>query len=56
MPSKVIGVAEIPRTRSGRLTELAVRDVIHGRRVKNVEALANPDALENFRNLPELQA
>jgi acetoacetyl-CoA synthetase len=55
VPKKIVQVADIPRTISGKITELAVRDVIHGRTVKNVDALANPDALELFRNLPELQ-
>ncbi len=54
VPAKIIAVADIPRTRSGKLTELAVREVIHGRPVKNIDALANPQALEHFRNLPEL--
>jgi acetoacetyl-CoA synthetase len=54
VPKKVIAVADIPRTISGKITELAVRDVIHGRPVKNVDALANPEALELFRNLEEL--
>jgi acetoacetyl-CoA synthetase len=55
VPKKIIQVADIPRTISGKITELAVRDVIHGRAVKNVDALANPQALELFRNLPELK-
>ena len=55
VPRKVIQVADIPRTISGKITELAVRDVIHGRPVPNVDALANPAALDQFRNLPELQ-
>ena len=54
VPAKIIAVADIPRTRSGKITEIAVREVIHGRPVKNVDALANPQALEHFRNLPEL--
>ena len=54
VPRKIIQVADIPRTISGKITELAVRDVIHGRPVKNVDALANPEALDLFRNLPEL--
>jgi acetoacetyl-CoA synthetase len=54
VPKKILQVADIPRTISGKITELAVRDVIHGRAVKNVDALANPQALELFRNLPEL--
>ena len=55
VPKKIIQVADIPRTISGKITELAVRDVIHGRPVKNADALANPQALELFRDLPELQ-
>ncbi|HEX2250641.1 MAG TPA: acetoacetate--CoA ligase [Gemmatimonadales bacterium] len=55
VPRKVIQVADIPRTISGKITELAVRDVIHGRPVVNVDALANPAALDLFRNLHELQ-
>jgi acetoacetyl-CoA synthetase len=54
VPKKIVAVADIPRTISGKITELAVRDVIHGRPVKNVDALANPQALELFRNLPDL--
>jgi acetoacetyl-CoA synthetase len=55
VPKKIVQVADIPRTISGKITELAVRDVVHGRPVKNVDALANPAALELFRDLPELQ-
>ncbi len=55
VPKKIIQVTDIPRTISGKITELAVRDVIHGRPVKNVDALANPQALELFRNLPALR-
>jgi acetoacetyl-CoA synthetase len=54
VPAKIIEVADIPRTKSGKITELAVRDVVHGREVKNREALANPEALDLYRNLPEL--
>jgi acetoacetyl-CoA synthetase len=54
VPAKIIAVADIPRTKSGKITELAVRDVVHGRDVKNREALANPEALDLYRNLPEL--
>jgi acetoacetyl-CoA synthetase len=54
VPAKIIAVPDIPRTVSGKITELAVRDVIHGRTVKNVDALANPQALDHFRDLPEL--
>jgi acetoacetyl-CoA synthetase len=55
VPKKIIQVADIPRTISGKITELAVREVVHGRPVKNRDALANPEALEFFRNLPELE-
>jgi acetoacetyl-CoA synthetase len=55
IPAKVVAVADIPRTRSGKIVELAVRDVVHHRAVKNIEALANPEALELFRDLPELE-
>ena len=56
IPAKIIAVADIPRTRSGKITELAVRDVVHGRPVKNTEALANPEALELYRDLPDLRS
>jgi acetoacetyl-CoA synthetase len=56
VPRKIVQVADIPRTISGKITELAVRDVIHGRPVANVDALANPAALDLFRGLIELQA
>jgi acetoacetyl-CoA synthetase len=55
VPAKIIQVADIPRTKSGKITELAVRDVVSGRPVKNTEALANPEALELYRDLPELR-
>ena len=55
VPKKILQVADIPRTISGKITELAVRDVIHGRQVKHADALANPEALELFRDLPELR-
>ena len=51
VPSKVIAVDDIPRTRSGKIVELAVRSIIHGEEVKNTEALANPEALDLFRDL-----
>ncbi len=54
VPTKIIAVADIPRTKSGKITELAVRDVVMGREVENKEALANPEALELFRGLAEL--
>ena len=55
VPDKVLQVADIPRTRSGKIVELAVRNIVHGRPVKNREALANPEALELFRGRAELQ-
>jgi acetoacetyl-CoA synthetase len=55
VPAKVVQVADIPRTKSGKIVELAVRNVVHGLPVKNREALANPEALELFRDLPDLQ-
>ncbi|TWG94253.1 acetoacetyl-CoA synthetase [Mesorhizobium sp. J18] len=55
VPAKIVAVADIPRTKSGKITELAVRDIVHGREVKNKEALANPQALELFRDLEALR-
>jgi len=55
VPAKILQVADIPRTRSGKIAELAVRELIHGRPVKNTEALANPEALELYRGLGELE-
>jgi acetoacetyl-CoA synthetase len=54
VPARIVAVADIPRTVNGKITELAVRDVVHGREVTNREALANPEALELYRDLPEL--
>ena len=56
VPARVVQVTDIPRTKSGKIVELAVRDMVHGRPVKNVEALDNPEALDLYRDLPELQA
>jgi acetoacetyl-CoA synthetase len=55
VPARILQVADIPRTRSGKLVELAVREVIHGRPVENIEALANAEALDGFRDRPELE-
>ena len=55
VPAKVIAIDDIPRTKSGKITELAVRDVVHGRAVKNQEALANPEALKLYENISTLQ-
>jgi acetoacetyl-CoA synthetase len=54
VPAKIVQVSDIPRTRSGKVAELAVREVIHGRAIKNVEALANPEALSEYINLVDL--
>jgi len=56
VPARIVQVTEIPRTKSGKIVELAVRDIVHGREIQNREALANPDALEQFRNRPELSS
>ena len=55
VPDKILQVMDIPRTRSGKIVELAVRDVVHGRAVKNLEALANPEALDHFKDRTELR-
>jgi acetoacetyl-CoA synthetase len=55
VPAKIVQVADIPRTKSGKITELAVRDVVHGRPVKNTEALANPEALKLYEGISELR-
>jgi acetoacetyl-CoA synthetase len=54
VPARIAAVPDIPRTLSGKIVELAVREAIHGRPVRNTDALANPQALEHFRNVPEL--
>ena len=55
VPARIVQIADIPRTKSGKITELAVRDMVHGREIKNKEALANPEALEFYRDIPELR-
>ncbi|WP_231871768.1 acetoacetate--CoA ligase [Oleiphilus sp. HI0079] len=55
VPAKIVSVPDIPRTRSGKIVELAVRSIVHGEEVKNTEALANPDALDYFRDLVDLK-
>ena len=55
VPDKIVQVPDIPRTKSGKIVELAVREVVHGRPVKNLEALANPEALAHFKDRAELQ-
>ena len=54
VPARVVQVPDIPRTQSGKIVELAVRNVVHGRPVRNLEALANPEALAHYRDRPEL--
>jgi len=56
VPARIVAVPDLPRTLSGKITELAVRNVIHGLPVKNLDALANPGALEHFRDVPDLKA
>ena len=55
VPAKIVAVSDVPRTKSGKIVELAVREVVHGRAVNNLDALANPEALRLFENLPDLQ-
>ena len=54
VPAKIISVIDIPRTKNGKIVELAVKNVIEGNEIKNKEALANPEVLEQFKNLKEL--
>ncbi len=56
VPAKIVQVADVPRTKSGKITELAVRDVVHGRPVHNVEALANSESLDSFKDLEALRS
>jgi acetoacetyl-CoA synthetase len=56
VPAKVLQVSDIPRTKSGKIVELAVRSVVHGSDVSNLEALANPEALEQYRDRDELKS
>ena len=56
VPAKVVQVPDIPRTKSGKIVELAVRDVVHGREVRNKSALANPEALDHYAGIAELQS
>jgi acetoacetyl-CoA synthetase len=55
VPEKILQVADIPRTRSGKIVELAVRNIVHGREVSNINALENPDSLDLFRDLSALR-
>ena len=56
VPARIVQVPDIPRTKSGKIVELAVRDVVHGRAIKNREALANPEALDHYRDVPALRS
>ncbi len=56
VPAKIVQVADIPRTKSGKIVELAVRNVVHDNPVRNIEALANPEALEHFKGIAELKS
>jgi acetoacetyl-CoA synthetase len=55
VPARIVQAPDLPRTLNGKLVELAVRDTVHGRPVKNLDALANPQALDFFKDLPELR-
>ena len=55
VPAKIVAVSDIPRTISGKIVELAVRNIVHNRPVKNTDALANPEALALYKDLPALQ-
>ena len=55
VPSKIIQVSDIPRTKNGKIVELAVKNTIEGSKIKNVQALANPNVLNEFKNLKQLK-
>jgi len=54
VPDKVVVVTEVPRTKNGKIVELAVKNIIEGNEIKNKEALANPEVLEQYKNIKEL--
>ena len=56
VPSMIIKVPEIPRTKSGKIVELAVKKIIHGEAINNKEAIANPEVLKYFENMPQLKS
>ena len=56
VPAKILEVGDIPRTKSGKIVEISVRDIVHGREIKNKESLANPEALEFFKNREEISS
>jgi len=55
VPARIVQVTDVPRTRSNKISELAVADVVNGREVRNTEALANPESLQQYRSRPELE-
>ena len=55
MPSKIIEVSDIPRTKNNKIVELAVKNVVEGNKIKNIQALSNPESLNQFKNIMELQ-
>ena len=55
VPSKIIKVRDIPRTKNGKIVELAVKNIIEGNKIKNIQALANPEILNEYKNLNELK-
>ena len=55
VPAKIIEVNDIPRTKNGKIVELAVKNIIEGNKIKNIQALANPDILEQYKNLKQLK-
>jgi len=55
VPAKIIEVSDIPRTKNGKIVELAVKNIIEGNAIKNIQALANPNALKQYKNLEELK-
>ena len=54
VPNKILTVKDIPRTKNGKIVELAVKSIIEGNKLKNIQAIANPNILEEFKNIPEL--
>ena len=55
VPSKIISVKDIPRTKNGKIVELAVKNIIEGNKIKNIQALANPEILKKYKNIKELE-
>ena len=55
VPSKIIKVSDIPRTKNGKIVELAVKNIIEGNNIKNIEAISNPQILNDYKNIPELK-